>query len=172
MIPTKFTYEEAEAAYEEWGMNCGPAALAAIYGLRPEQVRLAIPDFEVKRYTSPSMMYAALRALGKDFRTIYTGIEKNPGRERWPEYGLARIQFEGPWCNPGVPMAARYRYTHWVGAEAAPHGIGIFDVNCLNNGSGWVSKEDWSDEIMPYLTENIKRATGAWHITHSIEVTA
>ena len=164
MIPTKFTYEEAEAANEEWTFNCGPAALAAITGLRPEQVRLAIPDFEIKRYTNPTMMYAALRNVGARYHDA-------PGEPKpWPRYGLARIQWEGPWMQPGVPIGARYRLTHWVGAETKPHGVGIFDINCMNNGSGWVSVEDWVCTIVPYLTENIKRATGGWHITHSIEV--
>jgi hypothetical protein len=82
--------------------------------------------------------------------------------DAFPTNGLARIQFEGPWCKPGVPLAAAYKHTHWVGSlvenDTTPW---IFDVN-----SGWTTYGTWRDMTMPDLTSDIKRATGKWHVTH------
>jgi len=156
-----FTIEDAERAHDEWGANCGPGALAAIAGMTLEEVRPHIPGFDEKRYTNPTMMFSALRSIGKTWRKIGAV---------WPAYGLVRVQWEGPWTNPGVPMAARYRYTHWIGAQVGGTSIGVFDINCMNNGTGWCSRDDWENSIVPYLTKQYPRATGKWHITHGIEV--
>jgi hypothetical protein len=163
-IPTKppFTEADAEKAYDDWGANCGPAALAAILHVGLEVVRLHLRGFDAKRYTTPTMMFEALVSLGPEFQRRSTPT--------WPRYGLARIQWEGPWCGPGVPPAARYRYTHWVGAAQRNGGQGVFDVNCLNNGTGWVALDEWERVIVPHLAASHKRATGGWHITHAIEV--
>ncbi|MFI4971322.1 MAG: hypothetical protein ACHP7H_01470 [Hyphomicrobiales bacterium] len=126
-----------------------------------DEVHPHIPGFDSKRYTSPSMMNAALRSIGRRFSKIGA---------IWPHYGLARVQWEGPWTGPGVPMRARYRYTHWIGVETGQNSIGIFDINCMNNGTGWCSLEDWSTVIVPRLTGGYKRATGGWHLTHALEL--
>ena len=79
-----------------------------------------------KHYTNQTLMNDALRSIGRPWKNIGA---------IWPNYGLVRVQWEGPWTNPGVPMRARYRYTHWIGAETGRASIGIFDINCMNNGS-------------------------------------
>lgn len=112
----------------------------------------------------PSMMNDALRTIGRPWKKIGAV---------WPAYGLVRIQWEGPWTEPGVPMRARYRYTHWIGAESGRHSIGIFDINCMRPGelgSGWCSLADWSTILVPHIVQQYKRATGKWHITHAIEI--
>lgn len=91
-------------------------------------------------------------------------------KANWPHYGLARIQWEGPWTAPGVPMRVRYRQTHWVGSAHHKGDIGVFDINCINNGNGWVSLRDWETTIVPHLIAQYPRADGKWHITHAIEV--
>ena len=162
-IPTAppFTLADAERAHDDWGANCGPVALAAIMGITLDDVRPHMGDFEKKHYTNPSLMLAALRSLRRPFWKIGA---------TWPQYGLVRIQWEGPWTQPGVPMLARYRYTHWVGAAQRGGETGIFDVNCLNNGTGWSSLADWSAVVVPYILEQYPKASGNWHITHSFEV--
>ena len=117
--------------------------------------------FDAKRYTNPTMMNDVLRAIGVPWRKIGAA---------WPQYGLVRVQWEGPWTEPGVPMPARYRYTHWIGAAHRNGEIGVFDINCMNNGAGWVSLADWSETIAPHLIAQYPRANGKWHITHAIEV--
>jgi hypothetical protein len=159
------TQADAERAHEEWGANCGPGAVAAIMEMPLDVVRpfFAAAGFEGKRYTNPTMMNDVLRAIGRPWFKI--------GRE-WPRWGLVRVQWEGPWTQPGVPMAARYRHTHWIGSAAHERGErGIFDINCISNGTGWVSLSDWRSLLVPWLLEQTQpRANGKWHVTHAIEV--
>ncbi len=165
----KFSLEGAEIANESWGFNCGPAAVAAICGLYLDELRPHLGDFELKHYTNPKLMWEILNNLG-----VRWMMQTNtPGGVQWPNYGLARIQWEGPWTAEGVPMAARYRQTHWVGVHGLNRlNIGIWDINCLSidHRTGWVSLDDWTNLMVPFITGNIKRANGKWHITHAVEI--
>lgn len=173
---TPFSLADAERASDEWGANCGPGALAAIMGLTLDEVRPHMGGFESKGYTNPTLMFAALKSVG----ARYEGCAISPkvahvGSIGWPSFGLARIQWEGPWTKPGVPIRGRYRQTHWVGAKRGSNGsIGIFDINCLSmttSGSGWTTLEAWRDIVVPFILKQcVPRADGKWHITHSIEV--
>ena len=163
MTPPPFTADDAERAHAVWGANCGPGALAAIMGMTLDDVRPHLLGFDAKRYTNPSMMNDALRSIGRPWKKIGAA---------WPGYGLVRVQWEGPWTDPGVPMVARYRYTHWIGAETGRNSIGVFDINCLANGTGWCALADWSETIVPWLLEGYPHATGKWHLTHAIEIGA
>jgi hypothetical protein len=166
----RFTEADAQRAFDEWGCNCGPGALAAVMGMTLDEVRPYLNGFDEKRYTNPLMMYGALRSIGRPWKRLTLSGEFEDGA--WPCFGLARIQWEGPWTEPGVPIRARYRQTHWVGAMRSHRGVGIWDINALNNGSGWCSLEDWTRVLVPAITAQYKRASGAWHITHSIEAGA
>lgn len=161
MLP-RFTANDAERAWADWGCNCGPGALAVMAGITLDEVQPHMVGFGAKRYTNPTMMFEALLSIGLPFRRVGA---------QWPRYGLARIQWEGPWTEPGVPMRVRYRYTHWVaGWHTDTRGYGIFDINCMANGTGWVSRPEWEQTIVPAITEQYKRASGRWHVTHGIEV--
>jgi uncharacterized protein (DUF433 family) len=228
VVAPRFTFADFERANQEWSANCGPGALAAILNLTLVEAR---PHFGPgwPGYTNPTAMRSALLSSGCRFTVLQRGFSGYP--LPWPRYGLARIQWEGPWTQPGVPMRARYRYTHWVGTarrspavsidpavsfgrpvirgtrvkvdvvadlaaageptdrialefgvdEATVHGalawhrgggdVGIFDINVLENGTGWCSLQDWSMNLAPALAKgHDRRATGGWHITHAIEV--
>jgi hypothetical protein len=169
MIP-RFKVDDVERANTEWGCNCGPSALAAIAGITLDEVRPHMGDFESKRYTNPTLMFAALRSVGRAWREVGPG-DHTIGRP-WPRYGLCRIQWEGPWTQPGVPMAARYRQTHWVGAATKEryNVVGVWDVNAIDNGTGWASLADWATVLVPHILTSYPRANGRWHITHAIEV--
>lgn len=163
-----FSLDEANRAYDAWGANCGPGALAAVTGHTLEAVRSHLIGFDEKRYTNPSMMLSALRSLGVSF-----GMTLRPpatSMAAWPaRLGLVRIQWTGPWTKPGVPIAARYRHTHWVGAaRRGADDVGVFDINCMNSG-GWVPLDAWVSVMVPYLTRDA-RADGGWHQTHVIEI--
>jgi hypothetical protein len=173
MTVTPFTLADVDHAHKEWGVNCGPCALAAIISMTLEEVRQHMGDFERKHYTNPSLMIAALRSTRAVYKIAKLG-DRAAGAVctflGFPRYGLARVQWEGPWTKPGVPMRARYRYTHWVGAASDGPDIGIFDINCMNNGTGWCSLDDWRDVVVPYILQQYPRASGQWHITHQIEI--
>lgn len=161
MRQNRFTAAEAEEAWQQWGCNCGPTAIAAIMGLTLDDVHRHLSEFDRRGYTSPTMMQDALASIGKSWRMI---------GHHWPEHGLVRIQWEGPWTKPGVPMAARYRHTHWIATMRSAAGRGVFDVNAMANGSGWCSFADWQRSIVPFIVGSIRQASGAWSITHGVEV--
>ena len=153
---------EADRAYDAWGCNCGPGAIAAIMGMTLDAVRPLMGDFERKKYTNPTLMWEVLDRIGRPWRKI---------GKAWPTFGLARIQFEGPWTAPGVNPKAAYRHTHWVASWQHPdRGHGIFDINMTGNGSGWGKIEHWESVIVPLLAANIPRADGKWHVTHGVEI--
>ena len=163
--PLRFTHDDANRAYDDWGANCGPGAIAAMLGMTLDELRPQMGDFEDKRYTNPTLMWDVLNRIGVGFSLT------KPARS-WPDYGLARVQWEGPWTNPGVPPRAAYRHTHWVGAHGKnPENVGIFDINCMNSG-GWVNVFDWAGTIVPHLVQNCcpKGASGRWHLTHVVEI--
>ena len=165
MIAPRFTAVDAERAYDEWGANCGPAAVAAITGRTLDEVRPFLGDFERKRYTKPTLMWAILDAVDARWRRLGPPLD-------WPLHGLARIQWHGPWTRPGVPPRAAYWHTHWVAASRRGDEIGVFDINALGNGSGWCSLSDWSGRLVPWLLEQYEpKADGGWSITHAVEVT-
>lgn len=167
----RFTLEDAERANDEWGCNCGPAALAAISGRSLDEIRPVMGDFERKRYTNPTLMFESLNRTGIKWWKI----------EGIPTHGLLRVQWEGPWTRPGVPMRARYRHTHWIGIQQSDHmaisfpgkisfGAGIFDINAMNSG-GWIAFRDWTATLVPWLLKECEpKAEGGWHFTHFVEV--
>lgn len=168
----QFTLADFEKAQADWGCNCGPGALAAILGLSLETARTHLPEFDARHYTTAGMMTQALNSLGANYSEL---VPSRVGRRKTtlPEYGLARIQWEGPWTEPRVHWAARQRRTHWIGSSfTEAHGVGVFDINMLNNGSGWSSFENWQNILVPWLLKEAEpEATGGWFITHGFEIT-
>jgi hypothetical protein len=157
-----FAIDDAQAAGDTWGFNCGPGAIAAVVRMTPDELRPYMGDFEQKGYTNPTLMFEILKRLGVGYRMIDKGI--------WPAYGLVRIQWHGPWMNPGVPIKARYRKTHWIGCRDTPGGRQMFDVNCMCVG-GWVPEEEWKEQVAPWLAGSlVKGYDGNWSMTHCIEV--
>jgi hypothetical protein len=171
----RFDEIESQVAWETWRFNCGPSAICALLGLTPAEVRPHLGDFEAKGYTNPTLMLTALRSLRVQMKVRSTPLG---GPNEWPRFGLARIQWGGPWTKEGVPIAARYRQTHWVASwrtreltalnTATPHYV--FDVNTVRWG-GWRPFSDWRDYVVPWLVrEVVPRADGTWWITHSVEI--
>lgn len=167
----RFTLEEAETVGDGW-FNCGPAALCAVTGMSPQMAMDVIPDFKSKHYTSPSMMATALKGLGISFnRQCSIASSGRPtlyerDSVRYPAFGLVRIQWGGPWCNLGVPIAASYYKTHWIAID----GNDRFDINAMCVG-GWLPREAWETELVPWLLqEHVKKSDGTWWPTHCWEM--
>lgn len=167
--PIAFTDQHAQEAYDAWGMNCGPGAIAAVLGMTPTDLRPFLGDFEQKGYTNPTMMRGILQRLGvvfEEHRIADPDAAQFRVSPPWPHFGLARVQWEGPWTRPGVPPQARYGYTHWVGVD----GNVIFDINAISVG-GWITVQLWRDQLVPWLLKEFyPKADGNWHVTHAIEI--
>ena len=163
-ITYPFTYEEAEAANTAWGCNCGPAALAFALQCGLAVVRTAIPDFEAKRYTSPTMMKSALSFLGVE----WTGIKRPNVEQMFDEandnrgrFRLVRVQWCGPWTAPGVNPKWAYRQTHWICTWSERRVPLVFDVNGGIHGIC-----HWEEIVVPAIVATIPRADGKWFPTH------
>lgn len=160
-----FTEEEFAAAAAEWGCNCGPSALAFALRVKLDVVRPAIPGFDEKRYTSPTMMKAALANLGRTFVVDRQTDVSSGGSEvvaTLRGLSLVRLQWTGPWTAPGANPRWAYRVTHWVAAWPAPQaGVMVFDCN-----GGVRTLASWESEIVPLITSSYKRADGGWFPTH------
>ena len=156
---TPFTQEDADRAYDEWGVNCGPSALAAIMGMTLNEVRPHMRNFERKHYTNPNLMNAALRSIRRPWRNIGANARATALRAF---NGKARGRALASRCAPAIAIP--------TGSASIKPTTGIFDINCMNNGTGWCSLDDWVLVIVPHLTAQYPRATGSWHITHRIEI--
>ena len=163
----RFTPEEAAAAAEAWGFNCGPAALSALLGKTPDELRPHLLDFEAKRFMNPTMVLAVLRGMGVPVERAYQCSEPPAGAVRYPEHGLVRLQWGGPWCGGGVPFAARYRHTHWIAVAGADEQRKAYDVNV----GRWISWATWLVKVAPVLARRCsKRASGLWWPTHCYQM--
>lgn len=159
-----FTQAEFEAAHCEWGCNCGPSALAFVLGSSLDRVRPAIPGFEGKRYTSPSMMRFATAAMAMTLSVLENEPPDGLSVEEMFVGGgpsLVRVQWCGPWTRPGVPPVARYRNTHWVVAFVRNGQRSVFDCN-----GGVRDFGSWCSEIVPAILESYPKANGLWYPTH------
>lgn len=173
----RFDLDAAQVASNDWGFNCGPAALCAVTGKTPNEVRCHLLDFESKGYTSPSMMASILRSMGVDFRRVWEA-KADCTRDAlemplFPQFGLVRVQWDGSWCNAGVPVPVRYRRSHWI-AYASSGLTGsdemAFDINAMCVG-GWIAFREWSLSLVPWLIrECVKGGNGKWWPTHCWEI--
>lgn len=168
----RFSWEQACAAGDAWGFNCGPAAICAVLNMTPDELRPHMLDFEAKRYTNPSLMVSVLRELGVRFRQVYRGDVPNGDYYVWPREGLVRVQWGGPWTKPGVPMKARYRKTHWIGVRHSADMCEVFDINAMHSEpSGWILFETWEISLVPWILKHlVPKADGAYWPTHCLEI--
>lgn len=144
--PLRFTAEDSQRAHGSWGANCGPHALAAASGKSLEEVRAICFPNGFRGYMNPTMMNAALTALTGGY-----GVWRG-GRVQELRNGIHRVQWEGPWLNPGVPARAAYQHTHYI---AACDGFVLCTAVCPY---AWITAEDWRGH-------NRARGDG-WFITH------
>lgn len=154
-----------------WGANCGPMSLAAVLGLPTvEAARELVQPF--RGFMSPTDMRTAVRAARDRgmCEMIGQGTIGLGDPDPWPQLGLVRIQWLGPWCAPGVNPRAAYRSTHWIGVRtvveppALPGAPVVMVYDATPNR--WIplwAWERWCPSLWP------KRATG-WAPVNRIDV--
>ena len=154
-----FTQEDAEKAYRDWGCNCGPSSLAFALRISLDEVRPLIPGFNEKRYTSPSMMKAALAAARRGFQDTKPADVIRMFANR---VALVRVQWTGPWTAADANPRWAYRQTHWI-ATYLNDGLyqAVFDIN-----GGILEFPTWKTAIVPEIVASIPRADGGWFPTH------
>lgn len=181
MTAPRFSLVDLDRALLSWPVSCGPAAFAVICGLTLDEAHVHFPGF--RGWCNPTQMRDALVSAQQQHDIRWNVVTANAKRESarpdWPSYGLACIQFDGPWMASEVPVRVRYRYTHWVGVQtlseralaSGERDLAIWDINAFAQcGSGWLEDRIWRAAIVPLITADIKRASGGWHVTHAIEV--
>ena len=146
MIPLRYSEADSAQASKSWRATCGPHSIAAACGLTLDQVRPALSDY--RGWMNPTQMGNALRALGFRYRLI------SHLRTSIVCHGISRVQFEGPWLNPGVPPTVAYRYTHWV----AHYDGWVLCTAC--EPARWIRIDDWRSF---HLTVE---PVSPFHITH------
>lgn len=132
------------------GLMCGPRALGSALDLSLKEVRERAKVFGVRVYKwmNPTMIESFLRANGTRY------VLRKGMRIKELCRGINRMQFEGPWLDPGVPAAEAYKHTHWLTQKDG----WVFDSNV--SGHTWTAVDEW---WRINLRETEKRP---WHITH------
>jgi hypothetical protein len=161
----RMTMNDVRKAGEDWGFNCGPAAICAALQKTPDEVRPYLGDFEQKGHTNPSLMRKILDTMGVQYSwRAFLGSPPKDDPKMWPRLGLVRVQWDGPWCGNNVPIRARYRHTHWVAFCGETNEV--LDVNAVAFNVGWMPFTKWEQELVPWLLRECeKKATGAWWVT-------
>jgi hypothetical protein len=150
-----FSLEDAQQAHEKWGYSCGPCALAFALGITLDQLHEKTPVFDGKGYANPTMVRAAMSAMGVrhiEDRTLSMFADK---------IAVVRVQWSGPWTQPGTNPKWSYQYTHWICYWLEDGREMVFDVN-----AGIVDFAEWKRVTVPAIVATIPRATGGWKQTH------
>jgi hypothetical protein len=145
-----FTRQDFHAANLVWGCNCGPTALAWALGRGLEDVRKAIPQFEQRGYTSPTMMRAALAHFAQGFDVVKRPRKADIVSDR---VALVRVAWSGPW--DGQRYASRY--SHWFTTWQQDGESWAFDCNGMVRPYA-----DWCERVAPALAGSVNRCNGNW----------
>jgi hypothetical protein len=147
-------YSEAQSdeAHRLWKASCGHHSIAAACGVTLDLIRQHVPHH--KGWMNPTNVSATLDSLGVAVELTKGHVLR--GRQGFCQ-GINRIQFEGPWLDPGKPAAAAYRYTHYV-AVARDR---VLDT-VINNWQ-WLDLHRWLNAIDQYSKED---GTTGYHVTH------
>jgi len=144
-------------AHEIWQASCGPAALAAAFGVDVDDVRRHVTG----SHSGISKGYMGIRdmrtALGRRMGATWS----SPDKDLLQRPGAARVVLLS-WCGPwdDVPRAAA-TYRHWI-ANAVTDAAMVYDVN----EDEWMTLAQWEADLYPQLMP--RRGTG-WKITWAAE---
>jgi hypothetical protein len=138
---------DMQMAAEGLGAACGHGALAALLGI--PVVMAATKYLPGKTWVNMPAMEEAMRKAGHLFTIV--------GR-KMPVEGLALIQWEGPWTQPGVPPRVACMHRHWI----AVSGDQVWDANLEE----WTQMKEWADAFVPELLP--PKATG-WSVARGYQ---
>jgi hypothetical protein len=133
-----FTLTDSEGAFDSWGANCGPHALAAALNLSLGEVKRAVIE-SFKGWMNPTQMANALRHFGIEF-----AAEKNLRTQKLRN-GIGYIQWDGKWVKSSFRQD-RYKHTHWIVSRNG----WVFDPDSVK--FGWYTEEAWRKEIDDFAT--------------------
>ena len=102
------------------GVNCGPAAFAALTARNILDVIDLFPQYPERPWTSRTQMKSALKSSNLSWEAV---------NNAFPENGVCLVQFKGPWSNYSYRLA-QVRHSHWI---AVKRGF-VYDVNW----EGWL----------------------------------
>lgn len=156
--PPKLPYTQAEslAAYRDWKATCGHHSIAAACGVSLDQVKAVCP--KLCGWMSPTMISQTLFNLG--FNSRKYPVPKRMNTPPGHMVCIMRIQWDGPWCNPGVPAKAAYLHTHYVAVLAG--GWVVCTATDGNTPTPWAR---WVDAVTSEALESVRGCTG-WYSTH------
>lgn len=177
-LPILHAPTDVDEAYERWGANCGPCALAAATGRSVDAVRAAVSDpAEQLELGEPPLHYRGYMGIGHMRRALE--VLRVPILRTWqaqpPDFlaslegteeraVLVMVLWSGPWN--AVPRAAA-THRHFVTYRQIcldPRGRGwTYDGNV-----GWLPHAIWAHEIAPQLMP--KRGDGKWTIGWAAEL--
>lgn len=147
-----YTEDDSDLAHAKWAACCGHHSIAAAFNVPLARV---CETFDSKKgWMSPTDIERVLHNLGIRFRSTLR-MQTRKLRD-----GVCRVQFEGRWMNPGVPVGARYPHTHYIGVREAH----VLDTAV--HPAIWIPQQDWLDNADLYY---VRSDVTGWHITHWYE---
>lgn len=165
--PLEFTSMDLQQANADWGCNCGPAALAAVWRLPLREVRKVVGRFDSTGYMNALDMQAALMRLR--LRVAVELADGGTEQDIYPTHGLCLVQWGGPWITGDKPnLKWALTHTHWIATkwDDVDGQRWIFDVNA----TGWLTMEAWTADILPLLLAADKHRDGTHWLRHSWEI--
>ena len=163
-----YTAAQAKAAHDDWNAMCGHYSIAAATDSPLEDIRTA--GVPLKGWMSPTMISNTLVALKIPLRRFLLKDEGFHdasyilGLNNINSGSILRIQWEGSWMNPGVPIGAQYQRTHYIACKDGTIMDPAFDPAVS------LRVEDWLQVVTNDIVPAIKGSTG-YHFTHAWIIT-
>ncbi len=147
----RFIPWDIEVARYNFGANCGPVSFAVATGRQVCRVMQHFEHFETKPWTNLTQMRRAFAE---------SGVATVTHRREWPHYGVALIQWLGPWTKFDFFAGWSLLHSHWLAVDAA----WVFDHTEMR----WMSRDEWAGTVAPLFLEEIPHATG-WAVKYGVE---
>lgn len=147
----RFIPWDIEVAQYNFGANCGPVSFAVASGRQVCRVMQHFQHFEAKPWTNLTQMRQAFEE---------TGVTPITHKREWPRFGVALIQWLGPWTQHDFFARWSLHHTHWVAVDRD----WVFDHTEVR----WMPRTEWAETVAPLFLEEIPHATG-WAVKYGLE---